>query len=387
MLSGSRRLAVRPLAVLLLAVALLVFGTNLQGVVLPIVGHGRGSGIVTIGLYSASWSAGFVFACLCVGQVLGRLGSRRGFVTLALLSTCMSTLLLLFPGDRTWIYLRLVIGFCYGGMSAIVEGWLMGQAGASRAFASYMLVNLLASLAGTLSLDVTGVVGPTPFLLTSAAIVLSAGTVALGRIPSPPIPERFYPHIGLLVRKSPLASLGCVVAGLITGAIAGLAPLFGIMSALSVDADTIMLAANTVGGAIATLMLALLSERVGRHRLLIAQSMLGLIICAPFVMLSHLPRATLIALMGAFGFVQYPLYGLCVGIANAATPDRLPARIAGELLLLFGLGTIAGPLIGSELLKSGIPALFAFIGGTLLVLLITGLWAQLGPRLKPPITG
>ena len=81
------------------------------------------------------------------------------------------------------------------------------------------------------------------------------------------------------------------------------------------------------------------------------------------------PVATqLIVLMGLFGVAQYPLYGLCVGIANAEAPDRPPARIASEMVLLFGLGTIAGPLLGSQALARSTSSLFVFIGLVLLAL-------------------
>ena len=104
---------------LLFGVVLLVFGTNLQGVLLPILGHERGSGMAAIGLFSAAWSAGFVLACLLVGRLLGAVGHVRGFALLALLSACCAALLPLLPRDPAWVVLRLVIGFCYGAPPAI----------------------------------------------------------------------------------------------------------------------------------------------------------------------------------------------------------------------------------------------------------------------------
>jgi MFS family permease len=142
------------------------------------------------------------------------------------------------------------------------------------------------------------------------------------------------------------------------------------MDMRDMGSDTLMLAANSVGGAIATVPLGWLGERIGRRRVLAGMLTLGLLICVPFVLIAPLSNASLIGLMGAFGLVQYPIYGLCVGLANQDMPERSPVHVAGELVLLFGLGTIAGPLIGAALLGRGIPALFLAIAAVLLVLLL-----------------
>nr|WP_321983715.1 MFS transporter [uncultured Lichenicoccus sp.] len=372
----------RPVVALLLAVLFLVFGTNLQGILLPMLGHARGSSMIAIGLFSAGWSGGFVLACLCIGQVLGRLGHARAFIALALLSATAAAFLFALPTDRAWIGLRVVTGFCYGGLSAIVEGWLVEQAGAGIAFAGYMIVNLLASLGGTLSLNVIPATGPAPFAVAVAATALAVVPIAIGGVPRPPAFPSFRPRPELLIRRCPVGAFGCVGVGIITGALGGLGPLFGMMSGLTMHDTTLMLAANSVGGALAYLPLAALAERIDRRVLLGGVILLGLLICTPIILLANLSPPVLILLLGAFGFAQYPLYGLCVGIVNRAFPERPSSHIAGELVLLFGLGTIAGPLAGSQFLALGTRQLFAFIAVVLAAML--ALNAMAGRRSPVP---
>ncbi len=383
---AGRETGVAPLAALLAGVCLLVFGTNLQGVVLPIIGHERGSGMTAIGLFSAGWSAGFVLACLCIGPLLSRLGHVGGFAGLAMLSACCALLLAAWPRDAAWIALRVVIGFCYGGLSAIVEGWLVEQAGSGIAFASYMIVNLIASLLGTLSLNLLPL-GRAPFLLTAGAILLSVLPIALGRVPRPPPPPPFRPRLGRLLRASPVGAVGCLVVGLITGALGGLGPVFGMMSGLDMRDDTLMLAANSVGGALAYAPVGLLAERIDRRRLLHGLTALGLALCVPLVLLPAPSPLAVIVMLGAFGFAQYPLYGLCVGIAVARTPDRPGSQTVSELLLLFGLGTIAGPLIAGQAMRRGPQQLFSFIAVALAVLLATILLDRLRAGRGAPAAG
>ena len=368
MTAAHRNTSVASLAVLLLGVCLLVFGTNLQGVLLPIVGHERGSGMTAIGLFSAGWSAGFVLACLCVGQLLSRLGHVGGFAVLATVSAACALLLAALPGDAAWIALRVVIGFCYGGLSAIVEGWLVEQAGSGVAFASYMIVTLLASLVGTLSLNLVPL-GRIPFVLTAAAILLSVLPIALGRVPRPPLPPPFRPRLGRLLRAAPVGAVGCLVVGLITGALGGLGPVFGMMSGLNMRDDTLMLAANSLGGALAYAPVGMLATRIDRRRLLALLALVGLALCAPLILLPDLPPPVVIVMLGAFGFAQYPIYGLCVGIAAAGLPDQPGSQTMSELLLVFGLGAIAGPLIAGQLMRGGPHDLFSFIAVSLAALL------------------
>ncbi len=384
-ISGRHALTIAPraslasLSALLLGVGLLVFGTNLQGVLLPILGHERGSGMTAIGLFSAGWSAGFVLACLAVGRVLGRFGHVAAFMMLASVSAGCALLLAAVPHDVAWVVLRVVIGFCYGGLSAIVEGWLVERAGSGVAFSSYMIVNLFASLAGTLSLNlIPG--GRAAFVLVAVAILLSTVPVACSRSPRPAVAASFRPRLGRLILASPSGAAGCVVVGLITGAIGGLGPIFGMMSGLSMRGDTFMLAANSVGGALAYAPVGLLAERFDRRLLVIGLALLGIALCVPLALLPDLSPGVLILGFGAFGFAQYPIYGLSVGIATAALPDQAGSETVSELLVLFGLGTIAGPIIAGQVMRTGPQHLFGFIALLLMGLTAVVFAGRLGDR-------
>jgi MFS family permease len=69
------------------------------------------------------------------------------------------------------------------------------------------------------------------------------------------------------------------------------------------------------------------------------------------------------ALIGGFVF---PLYGICVAHANDAAQPSQRVAVAAGLVLLFGLGSIAGPLLtGWAVSMFGTVAYFWVIAATM----------------------
>ncbi len=352
---------------ILLSMGLLVFGTNLQGVLLPLLGHAHGASMRAVGLYSAAWSTGFVLACLLIGRLLYRFGHLRAFIILTAASSIASVLLLIDQADTVWIVLRVLIGFCFGGLSAIVESWIIERTGGGPAFATYFIVSLLASLGGTLSLDLIDPSGSAPFVLMIVTVALSGLPMLLTKPAGKPKPvPRYKLRFRRLWHRSPFGVIDVLGAGVLTGAIGGFGPIYGINSGLTVRQDTFMLAANSVGGALAYGPIGLLvARRVDRRLILGLAIIIGLASSLPLD-LRHagLSPAMIIMLFGLFGFAQYPLYGVGVGLVTSQSGNAPPAEVISELLLLYGVGTILGPLGAAEAIRSG-ATLFAFVTAVL----------------------
>lgn len=343
---------------LLAGIFLLVLGTSLLGVILPIRGHERGSGMLTIGLFSAAWSGGFVAATIACGSLLSRFGHRHTFLGLAMLSGLLAVLFPLVPRDGAWIAFRFASGFGFGGAAAIVEAWLLEASPGEGSFARYMITTLVASLTGTLSLNLVRPEGLTPFLIASGALLLSLVPILCGSVAAPSRPALFTPRVGLFARRSPLAATGCLLTGLMTGAFGGLGPVFGMMAGLDMRGDTIMLAANAIGGALGCAPVTVLSRRYGRRAAIAACAGLGMLVCLPLAVFgTGLGASWLIASLFMAGFAQYPIYGLSVGLAGAEAPDRPVPAVSSEGILVFGLGTIIGPIACGQLLRVGTAAL------------------------------
>lgn len=372
---------------LLASVVLLVFGTNLQGVLLPIRLQLDGASMAHVGLLSSGWSLGFMLACLTVGRLISAVGHVRTFAALAALSGSTSLLLMVLQQPPAWIMLRVVIGFCYGGLALIIESWLNERATHARRggiFAAYMTANLVASLAGTLSLTVLDPHGPLPFVLMVAAVVLSIVPVALTRSPVPAPTRPFSIRLGELFAISPSGVSGCFAAGLVSGAIGGLGPTFGLAMGLSTHGVAVMLAASVLGGALSYYPAGRLSDRTDRRFPILMLSALAIVVSVLMVLRGGvLPRAGLILAFGVFGFAQYPLYGLCVAFVNDRIRERSFAETASELLLTFSAGTVLGPVFGAALMAWRESGLFAFVAAVLALESAYIAWRLV--RVAPPV--
>lgn len=367
---------------LLASVLLLTAGTNLQGILLPLRRHIEGSSIQQIGLLSSGWSFGFVLACLVVGRLVSSVGHVRSFAGLAAMSAAMSLLLLPLDDETVWIILRVIIGFCFGGLSMIIESWLNERSDSGNRggiFAAYMTISLLASLAGTLTMAFVDILSPLPYTLMGVAVVLSIVPIALTRSPLPLPVEPFSINLRALYRVSPTGVFGCFAIGLVGGALGGLLPSYGLSMSMATQDVATLLAAALIGGALAYYPAGAISDRTDRRIVIIVLSCLSAALCVFIFLHPNLSHGGIMAAVGAFGFCQYPLYGLCVVMTNDRVREQSFSEVASELLIVHGAGTVLGPPIAAAMMRSGAEFLFLFMGTVLVVL---ALFAATRTRLK-----
>ena len=358
---------------LLASVLLLTAGTNLQGVLLPIRRELEGASMQQIGLLSSSWSLGFVVACLVIGRLVSAVGHVRCFAGLAAVSGAAASLLQPVDDQTIWIILRLVIGFCFGGLSIITESWLNELSTSTRrggVFAAYMTVSLVASIAGTLSLTILQPMQALPYTLMSVAVVLSIVPVTLTPAPSPKPVKPFSIRLLALYRVSPSGVSGCFLVGLVSGAVGGLLPVYGLAMGLSTPAVAVLLAVASVGGALAYYPAGALSDRIDRRVVTLVLACLA-VACSAVLLLHHGRSAWLLLVtVGLFGSFAFPLYGLCVATTNDRVREQSFSEVASELLILYGVGTVIGPFAAAPLMHRGAANLFLFNGLVLLLLAV-----------------
>jgi MFS family permease len=173
---------------------------------------------------------------------------------------------------------------------------------------------------------------------------------------------------GQLTRAAPVAVAGCVLSGLISSAFYALVPAW--MQDVGITKETIALfmLVAVLGGLAFQVPVGWLSDRFDR-RLVLAGLSLGFAGIA--VILVHVPRSlpAVLPAAGLLGGFMSTLYPVCVSHAHDRMPADRVVAVSGSLILLSGLGSVVGPLIGSILMAHfKIDGVFYFMAAAALFL-------------------
>ena len=171
-----------------------------------------------------------------------------------------------------------------------------------------------------------------------------------------------------LSRAAPIAVVGCLVAGLVSAAFYALVPAWMQDEGIERDTIAIFMLVAVLGGLAFQVPVGRLSDRFDRPIVLAALS-LGFAVAA--IALVNLPHSRLVVFPVAalLGGLMSTLYPVCVADAHDHMPaDRIVA-VSGQLILVSGLGSIVGPLIGtSAMAHFSIDGLLYFVAATALLL-------------------
>jgi MFS family permease len=376
-----------PLAALLTGAFLLAAAGGLQGLLLPLRAQLDGFPDAAIGGLGAAFAAGFVAGCLLVPRIVAAVGHIRTFAVMASLAAVLVLAMSLAVDAVAWMVLRGATGFCFAGAAMVVESWLNERTtnvNRGAVFATYMVVNLGGVTAGQLSLVAGGVQSHVLFVVAAMLFSLALLPTSLSTRPAPAPVGRVRFDLAQLFRFSPLGATACVAVGAVNGAFATMGPVFLTDAGYGVGAVAVLMSAALVGGTVVQLPLGRLSDRLDR-RWVLATTAAG---AAGLALLldGWRPRelATAIPILFLLGGGIYSLYGLAVAHANDRTPPHSFVETAGGLLLLFGIGSVAGPLVASAVMAGLRPGgLLLFMTAVHGALALFALWRILKSAAVP----
>ncbi|MFN3714277.1 MAG: MFS transporter [Alcanivoracaceae bacterium] len=364
------------LAALFISLALLISGSAMLGTLVSLRLELDGVADSSIGLILACYSIGFVMGASWGGAVIRSVGHIRAFSTYAALACAVTLLHPLLVSELTWGLMRLVMGFCLAGLMTVTESWINDRAtneSRGKLLGLYTINFYLASAIGQLLVGISDPARTVAFSVVAILIVLSLVPLSLTRGLVPMTPTQTS-ALGMmrLFRNSPAGTTGVVVAGVAIGAFISLAPLYALRGGL----DTAMLSRFMAFSVICAVLLqwpaGWLSDRLGRLPVLVGLLAAGAAAALAMALFGGLSVTLMFLLSGIFFAVATSVYPISVALTNDQLPnDQLVAACAG-LLRAYGLGTIAGPLLGAMLMGVlGSWALFGFIGLSMLA----GAWA------------
>jgi MFS family permease len=344
------------------------FGTFFS---LRIVGEGFGAAMT--GLVLSSYFAGFTVGALRCNRMIERIGHIRAYAGFAGSVAAATAAMPLLIHSVPWLVLRAVVGFGCAGIFVTTESWLNATAAPSergRVFATYMVGAFLALALGQLLISRIQVESAAPFSVIVALFAIALVIVSTARAEPPQVSTAARLPYGQLSRTAPIAVAGCGVSGLVSGTFYSLVPAWMQGEGIARGTIALFMLVAVLGALAFQVPVGRLSDRFDR---LVVLSALSLGFAATAVALVVLPRSLSgVLIVAAFlgGFMS-TLYPVCVADAHDRMPADRVVAISSRLILVSGIGSVLGPLIGTSLVAHfNINGVLYFMAAAVLVLAV-----------------
>jgi MFS family permease len=306
------------------------------------------------GLVLSSYFAGFTIAAMRCGHIIERIGHIRVYAACAGLVVAATVAMPLLVGPLPWLLLRAVTGFGCAGLFITTESWLNAKAEPSergRVFSFYMLGTFAALALGQVLISHAQIETAAPFNAVTILFAVALVMVAMTRAEPPQASAAVTLPYSQLLREAPVAVAGSALSGLISSAFYSLVPAWMQDEGIELATIGLFMLVAVLGGLAFQIPVGRLSDRVDR-RILLAALGVGFAITA--IAIVHLPHTRLVVLPAAalLGGFMSALYPVCVANAHDRMPADRVVALSSRLILVSGLGSVLGPLIGMSLMRS-----------------------------------
>ncbi|MFV0360995.1 MFS transporter [Tropicimonas sp.] len=344
-----------PISALLLGSALLQYAGGIHSLILPVRGSDEGFSATSLGLLGTGWAVGYVLGCFYTPRMVGLVGHIRAFSVVCAFAAVAILLQAILVSPQAWIPVRAVSGFCFAGAAMIVESWLNDRAQPrtrGTIFGFYSMINLGAVTAGQLVIPLGDTTGFFFFALGAIFYALALVPTAISTSQSPAPLTTVHLDVGALWRNSPVAVVAVFLVGISNASFGTLAAVYADRVGLALGSVALFASLPVLAGALAQVPIGLASDRLDRRWVLVATAVLALSADLAFIVLQPHGMPLNLALAGVFGAAIFAMYPIIVAHANDHAPPGTSIQVSGGLLMVFGVGSIIGPLIAGAAMNS-----------------------------------
>lgn len=308
-----------------------------------------------IGVVMVCYSAGFAVGSLYADRVVRRVGHIRAFAVFAALAAMASLIYPMTYNVWHWGILRGLGGLSIAALFVTIESWFSAvatNANRSKIFSVYQIAAYLASASGQLLVGLGNPIHYALFSLAALFIVAAIIPLSLSRMQSPEISESTQRMSLLtLVRLAPIGVTAAFGSGILLGSFFSLVPLFASQTGL----ETAQISYYMFGAIFTAMLFAWpigwICDRFHRSSVLMTIAVLAGIASLGNMFLvdfDFVPRLVVLCLyMGLASTV----YSIAVAITNDMMDSSQIMAASSGLLLSYGLGSVAGPLLSSSLME------------------------------------
>jgi len=368
--------------------ALLMAGSSLLGMLVPLIMNQQGFSTGTIGFVMAGYYIGLIFGSRYGQPLILRIGHIRAFAGFAAVVAAVCLLQPMLLTSTVWLLFRIMQGFCLAGLFSVIESWLNERsenATRGRLLSIYIMTQYISSALGQLVVNVWDIGDLHPFMIAGSLVALSLVPVVITRQAQPDLTQVQPLRMIDLYRASPLAVVGTFSSGIISGAMWGLGAVYAGSIGLDTLGTTIFYTSVVLGGFLLQMPIGRLSDKLDRRTVLAGVLVLTAGLCAlgailPSFGLGLIPVSIVGFLIGGPLVATYPL---STGQAYDYLPREKYVAAAGKLLLFYALGATAGPIVCAQIMGFlGPAAFYYFIGGFSIALFVYVLYRM---RVRAPL--
>ncbi|MGF0536730.1 MFS transporter [Agrobacterium sp. ES01] len=342
-------------ATLMISTIMMMAGFGLMNFVVPVRSLAEGWSTFTISLTATGYTLGFTISCIVTPIFVRRVGHVRVFSALITLLTVSILSCALVVDWRAWFFFRGIAGFAIAGAYLVIESWLnerVTNENRGALYSVYMVTCLTGSIGGQYVVPLGDPSGYGLFILCGLIFSLALFPTALSTAQSPaPIAQARF-DLAKLYRRSPVAFIGSLLAGAVSGTWGSLGGVYSQSIGMSTAQGATLLSVFLAGGAIAQIPIGRISDRIDRRYVMVFCGIFGTISCIGMALFSGFGTVPLYVTGFFVGCVLYPIYALNAAHANdLANPDEY-VTISSGVMILYGLGTVSGPLMAGTLMDS-----------------------------------
>jgi MFS family permease len=352
---------------ILFATWFLSTGQGLHQALIPLAAEENFFSQISISLLASVYFGGYLAGCIFAPALIKRVGHIRTLAIAAASLSALSLFHVLMPNEVLWIFFRVVVGLAFASIDLVMESWLAASAenqDRGKLLSIYRLIDL-----GSLGLGQFLIASASPgefllFALVAICVSVTVVIVSASTAPAPPVPDSVNVRFWHVYKVSPLAVVGSLLHGVASGIYWGYGPLIAEDVSESGAAVGTILAATLIGAALAQFPVGWASDKYDRRWLLIYLSGLAAVFSVVIALVSGKHPELMGVLMLFFGATSFCIYPLVITYAFDRAAKEEFVEVGAAILMAYGVGAFAGPLLAP---------LASYWGEMSLVFLIVGL--------------
>lgn len=325
---------------------LIMVGNGILAFLLGVRASNAGFSNTISGFMMGAYFLGFFGGSIVVPKILSDVGHIRTFGALSAIASATILVHLLTESALLWSIMRLFSGFAYAGMYIVVESWL-NEKSTNKTRGQMLSIYMIITMAGISLGQLIGGLddGITTLFFLLASILVSVAVVPIlitaSRAPEFSAPESV--SLRRLYKISPLAMVSMMLQGMTAGMTFGMGAVYATAIGMSPKQGSIFLASVTIANMFMQYPVGRLSDFFDRRLIIVIVAAISGVTALGASFFGIENYWTLIFLTAIYGGFSLTIYSLSIAHANDYLSPSQMIGTASTLIMVNGIGAIAGP--------------------------------------------